>query len=220
MHPPHLIGENNEQMPSALIPFCSYQSEVLGKTIQGYNLLACNSFEPSLINGRLCYSLKDRLKGKSRHGKKNGLMLMIDPGQIMDNQNDDEASSSFELYLHTLSGFSGFRAGSYALNSLKEMTGTPGFMSLPDDQKRCQIQLFEDCQRSKFVRQLQDKCRCIPWAFVSNKHNEKVRLKLKDCFAVFVCRSATAILCNSCVLKVWPSKSTVAGQRVLASMQM
>ena len=181
MHPPHLIGANNEQMPSALIPFCSYQSEISGKTIHGYNLLACNSFGPSIVNGRLCYSLKDQLKGKkTRHGKKNGLMLMIDPGQIMDNQNDDEASSSFELYLHTLSGFSGFRAGSYALNSLKEMTGTPGFMSLPDNQKRCEIQLYEDCERSKFVGQLQDKCGCIPWAFASDKHGEKVRLKFKD----------------------------------------
>ena len=200
MHPPHLIGAHNEQMPSALIPFCSYQSEVLGKTIQGYNLLACNSFEPSLINGRLCYSLKDQLKGKTRHGKKNGLMLMIDPGQIMDNQNDDEASSSFELYLHTLSGFSGFRAGSYALNSLKQMTGTPGFMSLPDHQKRCHIELVEDCQRSKFVSQLQEKCGCIPWAMAISKGSEQVTLQfhgqfLLDLSAGQLLQSYAAVMC-------------------------
>ena len=64
------------------------------------------------------------------------------------------------------------------MDSLKQMTGTAGFMSLPDDQKRCQIELFEDCQRSKFVGQLQETCGCIPWAIAKDKHTEQVTLKL------------------------------------------
>ena len=172
MHPPHLLGPNKEPMPSALIPFCQYQSEFLGKTIPGSRFLACDRFEPSVIDGRLCYSLKDQLKRPTKQGKVNGLILMIDPGKTM-----DEESSSFELYLHTLSGFSGSSAGSYAMASLKQMTGTTGFMSLPDDQKRCQIEPFEDCRRSKLVGQLQETCECIPWAIARYKNTKQVRLK-------------------------------------------
>ena len=174
MHPPHLLGPNNKPMPSALIPFCLYQYENLGKakTISGSKYLACDSFEPSIIDGRLCYSLKDELKRPTKQGKMNGLILMIDPAKTM-----DEESSSFKLYLHTLSGYTGSSAGSYALDSLKQMIGTAGFMSLPDDQKRCQIELYEDCQRSKFVGQLQETCGCIPWAISGYKHTKQVRLK-------------------------------------------
>ena len=109
-------------------------------------------------------------------------MLMIDPGQTMNTQSDDEESSSFKLYLHTLSGFSGFSAGSYVMNSLKQMTGTTGFMSLPDDQKRCQIELFEDCQRYQFFSQLQEMCGCIPWAIANDKNTRQVILKSNDQF--------------------------------------
>ena len=162
--------------------------------------MACDSFEPSLINGKTCYSLKNQLKRKPKQGKKYGLVLMIDPGKTMDNQNDDEESSLFELYIHTLSGFSGFSAGSHAMDSLKQMTGTPGFMSLPDHQKQCQVELFEDCQRSKFFGQLQEKCGCIPWAMAISKGSEQVTLQfhgqfLLDLSAGQLLQSYAAVMC-------------------------
>ena len=86
-------------MPSALIPFCSYQSETLGKTIPDYDISACDSFQPVMHNGRHCYKLKYGFASKSKQGKKHGLLLMIDPGQIED---EEEESFWFELYLHTL----------------------------------------------------------------------------------------------------------------------
>ena len=174
MHPPHLIGPDNKTLPSALIPFCSYQSKTLGKMIPGYDVLACDSFQPDVVNGRLCYSLKIRMKGKTKLGKKYGLLLMIDPGLIEEDQHYDEESSSFGLYIHTLSGFSGFKAGSYALDSLKQMTGTSGFMSLPDDLKRCQVGIREDCQRSRFLKESEKQCGCIPW-MIGGKPTRKVR---------------------------------------------
>ena len=98
---------------------------------------------------------------------------MIDPGQIKDGQSYDEESTSFELYIHTLSGFSGFKAGSYAMSSLKQMTGTSGFMSLQDDQKRCQVGLREDCWWSRVSEELHKQCGCIPWK-IGGKHMTKV----------------------------------------------
>ena len=114
------------------------------------------------------------MKGETREGKENGLLLMIDPGQILKKSNsEDKEISSFQIYLHTLSGFSGFETGSYAMNSLKQMTGTSGFLNLPDNQKRCQVELSEDCQRVKLFDVLQKQCGCIPWS-ISNNYKGKV----------------------------------------------
>ena len=178
MHPPHLLGPNNELMPSALIPLCFYQNEDLGKPIPGSKYLACDSFEPSIIDGRFCYSLKDQLKRPTKYGRKNGLMLMIDPGQIIKRHNDDDKDGSFKIYIHTLSGYSGYKAGSYALDSLKQMTVTSGFMSLLDDQKRCQNEVWEDCQRLKLFDEFQKQCDCIPWP-ISRNYDKKVAF---NCF--------------------------------------
>ena len=173
MHPPHLIGPENKTMPSALIPFCSYQSKTLGNMIPGYDVLACDSFEQVIFDGRLCYSLKNEMKKGTKQGKRNGLLLMVDPGQIEGDKDVDRELPSFELHIHTLSGFSDSRSGSYAMSALKQMSGTDGFMSLPDDQKRCQIEAFEDCQRSQLLKELQKQCGCIPWTIVG-KHMGKV----------------------------------------------
>ena len=174
MHPPHLIGPENETMPSALIPFCSYQSENLGKMISGSKLLSCDSFEPVVFSGRLCYTLKDKFETETKQGKTNGLLLMIDPGEAGHDQNEDEEKTPFQLYIHTLSGFTGFQAGSYAsMSALKRMTGTSGFMSLPEDQKRCQVELRENCQRSLFYKELEKQCGCISWTFIG-KNTVKV----------------------------------------------
>ena len=108
---------------------------------------------------------------KTKQGKANSLMLMIDPGQIEEDPNEER--SSFELYIHTLSGFSGSRAGSYAMSSLKQMTGTSGFLNLPDDQKRCQVEVSKDCQPFHFLEELQKQCGCIPWMTIG-KHTGKV----------------------------------------------
>ena len=169
MYPPHLIGSENETMPSAFIPFCSYQSETLGERIPGSKLLACDSLKPVVLSGRLCYTLKDKFKAETKQGKTNGLLLMVDPGEAGHDQNDDEENTSLKLYIHTLSGFTGYKAGSYAMSALKRMTGTSGFLSLPEAQKRCQVELREDCERSLFVEELEKECGCIPWTIIGNQ---------------------------------------------------
>ena len=53
----HQDGSNI--LPSALIPFCAYQSNLktLGTSIPGLNFPVCNAFRPTLLHGQLCYSL-------------------------------------------------------------------------------------------------------------------------------------------------------------------
>ena len=183
LHPPHLTTADNDIMPSAFIPFCSYQSEALGEPVPGAKYIGCNHFLPTSFNGQLCYSLKEELKGETKQGKRNGLLLMIDPGHIGEIQREDEERPPFEVYIHTLSGFTGYQAGSYALDSLKQMTGTSGFMNLPDKQKRCQFGDREECRQLELMTQFELQCGCIPWAINTNLR-EKVNF-VRFIFSVF-----------------------------------
>ena len=104
-------------MPSVLVPYCSYQSKMLGRKNPGYKYPFCDIFEPVVFDGRLCYSVGKEFGRKSKEGKENGLLLMINPGR----NHDDKESESLQIYVHTLSGFSTYKTGGFALNSLKTM---------------------------------------------------------------------------------------------------
>ena len=160
-------------MPSVFVPYCSYQSKMLGRKNPGYNFPVCDIFEPVAFDGRLCYSVGKEFKVKSKEGKENGLLLMVSPGRY----HDDKESNSFQIFVHTLSGFSTYKTGSFALNSLKKMVGTSGFMDLPDEQKRCQVELREECQAKEILNQMELQCGCVPWAIKSVGRKRKVTEK-------------------------------------------
>ena len=84
LHPVHLTTDDVGNLPpSALIPFCSYQedSSLLGQERPGLdNLTICDKFQPTILEGQLCYSL-DVVKYKSGNteaGKRNGLFILVD----------------------------------------------------------------------------------------------------------------------------------------------
>ena len=115
-------------------------------------------------------------------------MILIDIGvqNIEEAQNDDSnenpfalASSGIEagsarIYLNTLSSFTDFRAGSYAMTSLKKLTGTESFLTQTDEEKKCSIETLEDCQARSYIDRVQEKCGCVPWA-ISTALGTKVR---------------------------------------------
>ena len=76
--------------------------------------------------------------------------------------NHDDTSA--RIYLNTLSGFTTYRAGRYAMSAIKKMSGTDSFLQQTDNIKGCQIEAFEDCQRKRFMAKLQQRCGCFPWA--------------------------------------------------------
>ena len=190
LHPPHLVDVSGAQTPAALIPFCAYQSDmsVFGSKIQDLPVPVCNSFQPVLLEGQLCYSLNFTLLGAytSNSGKKGGLVILVDQGAKDDDYTEEEtlsvkslsledsgnSESSVRIYLNTLASFTDSRAGSYALTSLKKMTATAGFLKQADDQKKCKTETLEDCQARKYVEQVQEKCGCVPWALSSLLQNQ------------------------------------------------
>ena len=103
-------------------------------------------------------------KIKSKTGRKNGLFMMLDLNVVGSTEEDLP-----RFYIHTLSPFTDFRNGSYALSSLKKVSGTDGFLSIPDAQKQCQLGEVEDCNNAKFIEQVANECKCRLWVLDNNK---------------------------------------------------
>ena len=190
-----MISSNQDVTPTSLIPFCAYQTEValVGQERTDLPFPVCSHFQPTILAGQLCYSLNisSIAKGKTKKGMKNGLVLVLSPGsqegteeQQTGNINKEkfknfnfepkkELSNLASIYLNTLASFTDFRAGSFAMSVLKRMRGTDSFLGLPDEEKNCQIETFEDCQTRGYVREVLAQCGCVPWALSS-------ALSLKD----------------------------------------
>ena len=144
-------------------------------------MTVCDQFEPTILEGQLCYSLDNAmLKGKVKSGKLNGLFLLLDRNPYSLNITEDNVEGpndqSFKVFIHTLAQFTTFGPGSYAMSALKKMTGTTSFMQLPEEDKMCFVHDREDCQTQKYLEEVQKKCSCIPWALQIGNANTQVRI--------------------------------------------
>lgn len=187
LHPVHLTPDKEGNLPpSALIPFCSYQgdSNLLGQERpELYNLTVCDKFEPTILEGQLCYSLDIAKLGEkgTKSGKPNGLFLLLDPNPHQLNVIEKNIGGSrkgdqfFEVFIQTLAQFSMFGPGSYGMSTLKKMTGTESFELLPTHQKKCLVHNREECQTQKYLDQVQRECKCIPWALQTYQGTDQVK---------------------------------------------
>ena len=138
------------------------------------NLTLCDKFQPTILEGQLCYSL-DVAKFKQKPtnvGKTSGLFLLIDPNpNVVAPRSDQE---SFKVYIHTLTQHSLFGPGVYSMHILKKMTGTESFQQLPDNKKHCQVHNREQCQTENFLNRLKQNCDCVPWFVATERNNSQV----------------------------------------------
>ena len=151
-----------ELLPSALLPFCSYQMDdsILGEKRPELSQTICNKFEPTVLEGQLCYSLDlaKTVKKSTKAGKSNGLLIMIDPSPYSQNGSnkldvEEESKRQIKVFFQTLAQDTAYGPGTYTLSALKRMTGTESFEQLPDKQKRCSVHDRERCQTKKFLDQ-------------------------------------------------------------------
>ena len=103
---------------------------------------------------------------KNREKPKSFLDIEEDVNNL-DLEATEEDDSSTRIYINTLSRFNDHRSGSYAMSSLKKITGTDSFLKQTDDQKNCMIQTSEDCQSKNFIYHVKKTCGCVPWALSS-----------------------------------------------------
>ena len=177
-HPPHLTSS----WSSSFIPFCAYKTDLnfseKSPPLNGTNFPLCSSFLPTILEGQLCYRLT--LNKKSKQGKKNGLMLLLDYNeerslQVPSNDavhvipSDDELnfdttvrsiqSSSAKVQIKTLSPYVNFGGGIFVMSVVKRMTAKEDFLKMPLKDRNCEVELYEDCR----TRKLLEECNCVPW---------------------------------------------------------
>ena len=139
------MDSSGNMTPAALIPFCAYQTDML---LVGHSLLSTNN---------------------QKEGRNNGLLIILDLGTPEDNGKTSSSGKSNQsnnfirletlspktsharIYLNMLSSFSAYRAGSYGMTALKQMTGTSSFMKLSDDGKG-------------YIKEVMKECGCVPSA--------------------------------------------------------
>ena len=129
-------------IPGALIPFCAFSGNLstLGGRIAGLDFPICNQFQPTVLDGQVCYVLdlegaNPSLQGGTQKGKERGLMLALN----MDTAKKEEVinsgqewldkdifrtdvsdySNSATIHLSTLDRFKDTKPGMYAMTSLK-----------------------------------------------------------------------------------------------------
>ena len=161
-HPPHLEDSKGRLLPKALIPLCSYQGNMLGGK-RHQNFTFCDKFQPSVLDGQLCYSLNlsSAASSESKSGVRNSLIIVLDQPDSLELNVEEKPVATF--HFDSLGGFSDNRPGKYYMSALKKMTGTDAFMSLSDSDKGCQLESYADCKMGKFYAELQKECNCVPW---------------------------------------------------------
>ena len=191
LHPVHLIPDREGNLPpSALVPFCSFQGELLGQENPDLdNLTMCDLFKATILEGQLCYSLEiEKLKGKpTKSGKNNGLFLLVDPKFTPKAISTDRyikgiqaKDQLFKIFIHTLSQNTQFGPGSYRMSALKKMTGTESFKELSDHQKKCRVHNIEECQTQLYLQHVMRECNCLPWAMQVGRGEGKQQVKSAD----------------------------------------
>ena len=183
-NPPHILNKEGKFMPSALIPFCSFNSVIKGKVVPNMSFPVCDLFDPVVHKGKLCFQMdmtRKMPKAKTVQGK--GLTLIIDANlersvaiQVKRDVKDNpksldlqeasiETKKFVQINIGTLAPFYAFGPGNYILTVVKRMSATDGFLSMSSEKRECEKENFESCQRRIFQERIQ-KCGCTPQTLI------------------------------------------------------
>ena len=189
-NPPHLLDKKGKIMPSALIPFCTFDSVIKGKVMPNMSFPVCDLFDPVVHEGKLCYQMdmtKKMTKESTVQG--NGLTLIIDVNieknvgkpievegksnlKIMDlREVAVETTNLVGVNIGTLAPYSTFGPGNYILTSVKQMSATDDFLSMSKEKRKCEKEKFESCQARLFQERIK-KCGCTPQSLVAALQGE------------------------------------------------
>ena len=202
-HPVHMQVDG-DQMPSTLVPFCSY---ALGRfqSDPTASFPACTNFTPVILDGQQCYQIE--VGHKAEAGKREGLIMLVDTNRersvetkagnsyadtdirtesnfnhvihngfkvFVENKENGRESGS-RIYINTLQKFSAHEDGSYVIKNIKKMSATNNFLSMKTDVRKCQVERFEECRMRNYISAVVERCGCVPLAMVASM-SEMVRV--------------------------------------------
>ena len=110
-HPVHILDDEGNLSPTALIPFCEFGGNMsaMGIKIDQFDVPVCNSFKPKYVFNQLCYEVDPNeyvSKALDEKGKKLGLTLIIDYNE--DRQLIFNAKENQQLILDSKSSLNTF----------------------------------------------------------------------------------------------------------------
>ena len=201
-HPPHfLVGDQS----SAFIPFCAFPTAVIAELRPNISFPICTSFQPTILDGQLCYKLQ--VNTTSGKGKKNELVLLLDYHEDLsmhysyENEDDMDPVITLDLnfdavesrqkneakiQINTLSSDMYFGEGTYKISVVKKMTAKSAFLEMPMKDRNCQLQPFEECR----TKALLEKCQCSPCEIVAIKASRNCQLSIEHFY--FIVRVETS----------------------------
>ena len=191
-HPVHILDNDRNRNPSALIPFCQIGDKIFGEKIDEFLLPVCTRFRPKVLAGSLCYSLDLREIGDDivlGNGKDYALTLLIDLNQERSlgaskisfsySENDTTfakkviqgdssrlhlAGEDFLVHIDAFYPYTSTGGGPYEMSYVKQIETSADFRTIGQDKTMCQFdETMVECVNRVLVTGAVDKCGCIPW---------------------------------------------------------
>ena len=89
-HPVHILDENGNLSPTALIPFCQIGENFIGVGNKRFNVKVCNSFKAKIIKDQLCYTFDPSKVQTIKDKEEISVTLYI-------NYNEDRQLSTYKM---------------------------------------------------------------------------------------------------------------------------
>ena len=134
-----------------------------GKGIENAFLLILDSNTVPLKNHKILDGQEENKKERSHNNNEEH----NEDNSFLETEESSHDSHLARIYLHTMTHFTTSNNGSFALTVLKKMTGTAGFLRFPDDEKGCQVEIYEECNTRKYLERVGEECKCVPWAHLA-----------------------------------------------------
>ena len=77
----------------------------------------------------------------------------------MGNSHKSHMASSVKIKIGTLSPNEHFGEGVCIMTDVKRMTAKADFLNMPLKERKCEVELYEDCRMRKLI----EECNCVPW---------------------------------------------------------
>jgi len=182
-HPVHIIDENGELSPTALIPFCEFggNMSVMGVKINQFDVPVCNSFRPKIIRDQLCYTV-DPNEYKHKIDLKGELSLSFYIHYNEDRQMED-ADNSQDKYIivDTIEPLELSLDMEHNLNVIKEIKVTDSFLSLDEYIRGCKKGSYDECSSRNYMNTLLNKCQCLPFQLSLTNKTQLCTAEDLDC---------------------------------------
>ena len=191
-HPVHILNDEGNMNPSALIPFCRIGNIILGKKIDKFLTPVCTGFKPKVLADTLCYSLDLNDIGNNitiGNGKEYALTLLIDLNEeksiglskksLSYSEYDKPLAKKWEkgdssghhlsrddisVHIDGFYPYSSKGGGPYEMSYVKQIETTSDFRTIGQDKTLCQFdETIVECSNRGLITGAVDECGCIPW---------------------------------------------------------